>query len=929
MKKIFIILLLFFSIENVSLYSNSWFQKSDSAWNSSLRLKKKGNIKKAIKEIKKSLLFEKKSHNPRISEALKKLNKLANLYFLDKNYANSSQTFKTLIKTAKKYQKNLYVTKGFLGLGKCNLKKNKNSLALSEFKKALKNFPSDSYDILLKAKILIYIADSYSNLKNFTESLAFYLKALTIAEKANIPSNISAIKNNIGNLYLKMKNYFFAIKFYEGALRLDKNLASKKNISTGLSNLANLYSKIEKFGEAINYYKEAINLDLQLNNISHLAIIYNNLGEVYSILGDTDNAIKYFKLSLKLNKKLNQPHSLSFVYKNLGNLYRQKGDLNSALTFFMKAVNIDKSLMADKSVAAMKTSLAYAYLRRGRFSSSIAILENNLDYKNQGAKELALSFFNIGKILILQKKEKRAIKFFKKALKYDKSLGDNFSIALDFYYIGIAYKNLYNEELAEKFFSLSIKQNVLNKKNLLALNLYRNTSNFLTEIFLKKENIKKALMTNELLRLNIFSIYANKKLTSLDKIKNFFRTNSSKFKNKSYLIFTDFNMGKPAVILLSQNKFYFSFLKKEKFLKGIFKKYARKIISYKKQSFLSSKLTNNNKKYLSYNFYDVVLYYNSLLKKRYINFQDIKEIKELGHYLFKFLFPLDIFSKLKLKSLVIVMNSSLSTLPFEILSTGDGEILLEKFNLSYSISPFLNFSKVNSKSIRYYIAEDISSHKIFNKEKFTDKFDLYAKQYFHVNQDFKNFKKEYLDFSAKKFHSFLKFNFLANKKLKTTNISKSSFFVLDSPVILFSKFPNFSLFTNFSKGSNPKFINSINYLKNFNLKGKIVILPKIIFLNMGAGFINSSLKQLIYQLYKQGASGVILRLWKNDSKYNSIFYKNIISKLNKKNNVKLLINNFKRNSESQTTEIFKNIKDDFKNSIKNPYNWGPYIYYGN
>ncbi len=278
--------------------SKSEYTKKRIHYNIALDYKKRGKIKKAIKELFKAL-----SIDPDYAKAHALLGSIySEMGYTQKAIKEYSTEVEIEPDNAKAWN-NLGVEYNKIG----NIKK-----AFECFKKSIEIDP--------------YNYEAYNNLAvtlehfhKYNEAIKSYLKAIQLNPK------YKDAYYNLGTLLLNKNNLEEAYKLLKKAIDI------YPKYSAAYYNIGILYQKKKDYKNAIPYFEQAIKFNKNFD------AAYFNIGVCYLWLKKYRKAEKYFKISIKLN-----PESY-IAYKHLGNTYYFLNDLNSAYKAWKKAYELDPS----------------------------------------------------------------------------------------------------------------------------------------------------------------------------------------------------------------------------------------------------------------------------------------------------------------------------------------------------------------------------------------------------------------------------------------------------------------------------------------------------------------------------------------------------------------------------------------------------------
>jgi len=185
-------------------------------------------------------------------------------------------------------------------------------------------------------KILGILSDEIGK---YSESIEYYLGAISYLNPENDKSDIAKNEANIGIIYRKLKQYDVAIKYFENAIIVMRDEEFLYGEMLILQNMGLCYIGMDKIVDAEKVLKEAliINEDNNFNSIT----IYGNLGLVYLSFDEYEKAIGYFEKCVNEIDRLGMnPAEKQVWLNNLAESYRRLGDIEKARLLNEQALNL-------------------------------------------------------------------------------------------------------------------------------------------------------------------------------------------------------------------------------------------------------------------------------------------------------------------------------------------------------------------------------------------------------------------------------------------------------------------------------------------------------------------------------------------------------------------------------------------------------------
>lgn len=652
---------------------------------------------------------------------------IGNVYFGKLQYQQAFLHFKEALETNKEIlgEDHPYVANSYLSLG--NLYRNKGSynLAQENYNTALeiflKAFGQDHPDV---ATTYIGIADIFKQAENYEKALQYYNQALIIYTRF-----LNEINPKFGDIYLGFadiaKNkgdYATAVDYYEKALNLfDKTIGkTHQNSIRSYLGIANTYIYQEKFKEALDYYGKVLEINFNLVGETHVntSAAYNNLGGLYYFAGDFVLAARYFEKALAIDQAIHgdKHPNVANAHYNLARVYHEMGQTRQALESVQSAINSsimdfnEDNIFVNPALVNFFDSkdLLWYLAFKGELLEAGFSKTSNMKGLDISLHSFVLSDSLVDQVRKSYTEREDQVRLAKQASKiYESAINGSFSIL----------KSL-NEENVKQISQYAVYEDKLKE--------YQN------EFFKFVEKHKGSILFSSLAESNAKSFggipdsLINKE-TALKKQINQYTQELSANPDSAQLVYYQEQLFK---VNREYEELIASF--EEKFPKYFDLKYDVGVVSLPEfQSFLNdstmaiSYFLTDDSVYSAYITNDDFKVYKNWKNSSYI--KDIQALRsgilykvdklftDRARKMYKQLFPGDIPEHIK--SLVIVLDGYMATIPFEVFLTEDvpaGKVdytelpyMIKKYNISYTFSANLLYKTFrNDKILRTKAPKD-------------------------------------------------------------------------------------------------------------------------------------------------------------------------------------------------------------------------------
>jgi len=219
---------------------------------------------------------------------------------------------------------------------------------------------------------------------NFDVSVAYYLKALAIAEKEQDDKNREIANNGLGIALMSIPGREQeALGHLQQALEIAK--ASNNTLGQAMNYLSigSYYDERGDHQTAREYLFELKRLNDEMNDRNGVAITLEAIGNSYLTEGkDLRTARTYFEQSLRLYEELDNPLGQATVLSSIGDIFRQHGQLGRALTSYSRAYEVADNLQHYAMIQHSAEAISTTYEQQGNARQALAYYRIAQQYKD-------------------------------------------------------------------------------------------------------------------------------------------------------------------------------------------------------------------------------------------------------------------------------------------------------------------------------------------------------------------------------------------------------------------------------------------------------------------------------------------------------------------------------------------------------------------
>jgi tetratricopeptide (TPR) repeat protein len=258
------------------------------------------------------------------------------------------------------------------------------------------------------------------------ERIEWLEAALRVAHSRGFELIEGTLHGKIGLARAEMGDYQQAIEHYSIRLEIARKLNDVEGLGEGFCNLGILYDSLNMLENAQECYEYARELADKIANQKIIEVAIGNLGLVYLKKGQFDAALNCFEKHLRLAQQNGDLWSEGNALTNKGIASLRLQNHKQALQCFQDSILINKKLGDSEGEAKNLSYIGATFAAPGdldgaasAYQARILIAHNLNDAHGQ-----AIGSWNLGEILIKQKKYKLGLEYLKQCIDFEKAVGD-------------------------------------------------------------------------------------------------------------------------------------------------------------------------------------------------------------------------------------------------------------------------------------------------------------------------------------------------------------------------------------------------------------------------------------------------------------------------------------------------------------------------
>jgi signal transduction histidine kinase len=217
---------------------------------------------------------------------------------------------------------------------------------------------------------------------DYSQSMAFAMKALDIAGKDKKPKYTAYCNDLLGTLAINMSEYRKAIGHFDRSRKVYLAEDDKKSVGQNYSNTANVYVSIGQIDSARIYYGKALDYYREVDATDGLSTAYTGLAKCYKIKAKYDSAQMYIEKSLKIGLMSESRKDMASSYNEAGNIAFLQGRYQKSLECHYKTLQLVRQNGNREMEANASQNLGRSYAALHRFDSACHYLSRYIAIKD-------------------------------------------------------------------------------------------------------------------------------------------------------------------------------------------------------------------------------------------------------------------------------------------------------------------------------------------------------------------------------------------------------------------------------------------------------------------------------------------------------------------------------------------------------------------
>lgn len=362
MKKLFVIILLFFAInglvpeavcqDTIAARINSLPDNNEKifAWINAANKQTKKAPKTAFNYIENALTLSVQLENIR-GEAYC-YNTFGALYFSVDNYALSIKNYEKALTlfNGLTNEKGYYNTLKHIGaVYEANGDLNKAEKYYKMFESLAKQKNNED-DI---AYVIAALGRVYYTKKDFTQSKEAYDTLILLEQSRDNSIGLIDATNNLGNVYEAINDSSNAFQMYNQSYEIANQIGDVDRANFYYQNTDNYFGNRGNTKQQIEVQQQAIEFNTSKGNKAALNQAYNDIAALNIKAENPQEAIQYLKQNIVLSDELGTLEAKEEALELMTEAYEQLGDFESAFSTYQNLIHVQDSIQKEKNKQAL------------------------------------------------------------------------------------------------------------------------------------------------------------------------------------------------------------------------------------------------------------------------------------------------------------------------------------------------------------------------------------------------------------------------------------------------------------------------------------------------------------------------------------------------------------------------------------------------
>ena len=183
----------------------------------------------------------------------------------------------------------------------------------------------------------------------------------------------------MGGIYQRLSDDQEALAYYERALAIAQALGDRQNEAISLNNIGGIYDRLGDYPQALDYHERSLNIRQDIGDRQGAGAALNNIGVVYDRLGQYPEALAYYERALAMRQEVGDRAGEATTLNNIGFNRLDARELAQAESRFLAAIAILESLRLGGLTEEQRISLVETQRKTFQGLQQALIAQNQVD----------------------------------------------------------------------------------------------------------------------------------------------------------------------------------------------------------------------------------------------------------------------------------------------------------------------------------------------------------------------------------------------------------------------------------------------------------------------------------------------------------------------------------------------------------------------
>ncbi|HEX9510270.1 MAG TPA: tetratricopeptide repeat-containing sensor histidine kinase [Puia sp.] len=226
------------------------------------------------------------------------------------------------------------------------------------------------------------IGNGYQLIGDYTNMIACYYRALTIAERIGDPTLIGKANTCIALFYNEVGKYDEALAVLQKAARLSRDMKDSLQSAYVLASISDILFRQQQYGKALEYGQQALQIAKGLKNGYAAAFLNNGIGAVLAVKGLYREALSHHLQSLDYYRQTGDKLGITETTALLANVYRALKNYGKALTYARQSLALATEIKGKREIKEAGKVLSDIYEAKRDYRAALLYFKLYRDYSD-------------------------------------------------------------------------------------------------------------------------------------------------------------------------------------------------------------------------------------------------------------------------------------------------------------------------------------------------------------------------------------------------------------------------------------------------------------------------------------------------------------------------------------------------------------------